>query len=141
MNPKHAKPDRAESPSLLDHSTKSVPLSEVDRLGVAPVELAIDAQGHRRQALVVRDTLGVPRAYLNRCKHIPVPLDGFQGDALHEDKRHLICFTHGALYRLHDGMCVAGPCVDEALESIPFVIRAGVVLIQDSAPYHRDDEP
>lgn len=31
---------------------------------------------------------------------------------------HLVCGTHGATYRMHDGYCVDGPCEGMALQSL-----------------------
>ncbi|MEM6956693.1 MAG: Rieske 2Fe-2S domain-containing protein [Myxococcota bacterium] len=78
-----------------------------------------DERGLPIDALVVRKD-GVLHAYTNVCKHIPIPLDSGSGDYLdeHEGETYLICNTHGALYRLNDGMCVLGPCSGEALDRL-----------------------
>ncbi|MBW2464949.1 MAG: Rieske 2Fe-2S domain-containing protein, partial [Deltaproteobacteria bacterium] len=54
---------------------------------------------------------GLPRAYLNECQHLAIPLGGRSGRLLTEDGKSLICRTHGALYRLTDGFCTEGPCL------------------------------
>jgi nitrite reductase/ring-hydroxylating ferredoxin subunit len=68
-----------------------------------------------REALVVRDASGVLRAYLNRCQHLPIPLDGGSRRFLARDGAHLQCGTHGARYRLSDGHCIEGPCLGRSL--------------------------
>ncbi len=75
------------------------------------------------EALVLRDAAGVPRAYLNRCRHLPIPLDGASRDFLTPDAKLLECRTHGALYRLDDGMCVEGPCEGLALLPLELVVE------------------
>jgi nitrite reductase/ring-hydroxylating ferredoxin subunit len=72
-----------------------------------------------REALVLRGSDGAPRAYLNRCRHLPIPIDAGSREFLTVDRQHLLCGTHGALYQLDDGRCVAGPCLHLVLESIP----------------------
>jgi nitrite reductase/ring-hydroxylating ferredoxin subunit len=83
------------------------------------------------EALVLRDQSGVPRAYLNRCRHLPVPLVVLRlkrppivdsSDFLSPDGAALECRTHGALYRLDDGMCFEGPC--EGLGLFPIALEA-----------------
>ena len=63
------------------------------------------------------------RGWLNRCRHLAVRLD--QDDPGHfatSDHRHLVCGKHGALYRLEDGECVAGPCRGAQLRALPIVV-------------------
>lgn len=45
-------------------------------------------------------------------------LDGF----------HLLCGTHGALFRPQDGYCVSGPCVGDSLEPVPISLVAEEVM-------------
>jgi len=63
-------------------------------------------------------------AYANRCQHNPVPLDtvdvvrlpsGVRGAPMADDGAHLVCHSHGALYRPSDGLCVLGPCYGQRL--------------------------
>jgi len=87
------------------------------------------------EGLVVRDLAGVARAYLNRCRHLPIPLSFTRptghGQALyvasHEfltrDNQALECKTHGARYRLDDGMCFEGPCTGRALMALELVVE------------------
>jgi nitrite reductase/ring-hydroxylating ferredoxin subunit len=79
------------------------------------VDIGEDARGLRQQAIVIRDADGHPHAYVNRCQHLPIPLGVGTGDVLSDDKHHLICRTHGALYRRGDGYCVDGPCAGTSL--------------------------
>jgi nitrite reductase/ring-hydroxylating ferredoxin subunit len=82
-----------------------------------------------REALVLLGNDGEPRAYLNRCRHLPIPLDAGTREFLSEDGEHLLCGTHGALYRRDDGLCVAGPCLHLALESLPILEENGVLFV------------
>jgi nitrite reductase/ring-hydroxylating ferredoxin subunit len=65
--------------------------------------------GARTPAFVVRYR-GQAHAYLNRCTHRWVELDWDAGRFYSIDGRHLICATHGALYRPDTGACAGGPC-------------------------------
>lgn len=71
-------------------------------------------------AFVVRVD-GAPRAYLNRCAHVPVELDWLPGKFLDESGLYLVCATHGAMYDAQSGACVGGPCRGAAL--VPLVVR------------------
>lgn len=60
-------------------------------------------------------------AYRNECPHAGSPLDLMPDQFLSADGRHLQCHTHGALFRIEDGLCIAGPCLGRALA--PVAIR------------------
>jgi nitrite reductase/ring-hydroxylating ferredoxin subunit len=63
-------------------------------------------------------------AFANRCQHNPVPLDtadvvtlasGVRAAPMADDGVHLMCHSHGALYRPADGRCILGPCFGQSL--------------------------
>ena len=85
---------------------------------VRVVRLPRGPDGLPRGALLLRDHGGTLRAYLNRCRHLPIPIDGGSRRFLTADAQHLLCGTHGARYRLEDGHCVHGPCVGLSLHAI-----------------------
>ena len=66
-------------------------------------------------------------AYWNICKHISIPLDGGLGK-LPVVKNELICQTHGARYRIKDGLCVKGPCKDQSLDPIAVEIASDRII-------------
>ena len=82
------------------------------------VDIGLDERGLPLDALVVRTPSGELRAYQNICKHIPIPIDSGSGEYLSDDGEFLFCGTHGALYRLEDGVCVEGPCKGERLDPV-----------------------
>lgn len=57
--------------------------------------------------------------YLNRCPHRGVALE-WQPDQFLDPSASLIqCATHGALFLIESGECVAGPCAGQFLRAIP----------------------
>ena len=82
----------------------------------------------RREAIVLCDSHGW-RAFLNRCRHLPIPLDAGSRNVLAADGRHFLCRTHGALYRIADGTCVQGPCGGQSLERVALELDAGRVYL------------
>lgn len=110
------------------------------------VPLARSARGIPREAVVVRDLDGTPRAYLNVCRHLPVPLDGGTREFFDYAGTALLCGTHGALYDLSTGYCYDGPCVGASLEALHLVVQADVVegdvlYVEDAAAAETLDEP
>ena len=70
----------------------------------------------------------VVRGYVDSCPHIGWPL-AFLGDRyLTREKDLILCSGHGALFRLDDGVCVAGPCYGDRLEDWPVRIVDGTVV-------------
>ena len=100
---------------------------------VVPVALPRGQNRRPREAMVLLGNDGEPRCYLNECRHLPIPIDMGSKRYLTQNKQHLLCGTHGALYRLDDGVCVTGPCLSLALESIPLIEEDGVLYVDVSA--------
>ena len=60
--------------------------------------------------------------------HQPPPLDvlgpvdeivpGVRAAPMDDDRVHLLCHSHGALYRTRDGYCVSGPCIGQSLVAL-----------------------
>ncbi len=105
----------------------------VEDLVIGQVKVAnigADAQGLPFQAMMLRDEQGTIQAYRNHCQHLPVPLDGGTRRFLTDDKKLLICRTHGATYRLHDGLCIDGPCKGMNLMRLDWEDRAGDLYVR-----------
>ena len=84
-------------------------------------------------AFVVRKGRSV-YAYINSCPHTGSPLDWNEHEFLSLDKSYIQCAMHAALFRLVDGLCVAGPCTGASLTAIPVEVKAGVVVISHAKP-------
>ncbi|MCA9410179.1 MAG: Rieske (2Fe-2S) protein [Candidatus Omnitrophica bacterium] len=91
-------------------------------------------QGHEVEAILVKTEEGY-LSYVNRCRHLAVPLDWGDGDVLDESGNLFLCRTHGALFRLKDGFCVSGPCQGQSLFAVPIAVeKDGIYLAEpDSA--------
>lgn len=105
------------------------PAAFVSQGQVQVILLPRDPAGRPREALLLRDDRGELRAYLNRCEHLPIPLNAGGPDFLTADRRELLCRTHGARYRLEDGHCVHGPCAGRALRPLALSVEADCVYV------------
>jgi nitrite reductase/ring-hydroxylating ferredoxin subunit len=56
--------------------------------------------------------------YLNRCPHRGVGLAWTPDQFLDPSNSLIQCATHGALFLIEDGECVAGPCAGQSLTRI-----------------------
>ena len=68
--------------------------------------------------------------YENVCPHRGMPLDWKPDTFLTVDKTEIICATHGALFRIGDGECVAGPCPGARLTPVPVRVDGGLVMLE-----------
>ncbi|WP_421740002.1 Rieske (2Fe-2S) protein [Caulobacter sp.] len=57
--------------------------------------------------------------YVDSCPHAGWPLAGFAGRFLTRENDLILCGGHAALFRIEDGVCVAGPCPGQTLMSWP----------------------
>jgi nitrite reductase/ring-hydroxylating ferredoxin subunit len=73
-------------------------------------------------------------AYENSCPHRFTPLDWLPDRFLDRDGTHILCATHGALFRIEDGFCVSGPCVGDRLRRVALVRRDGLLSLDESRP-------
>jgi nitrite reductase/ring-hydroxylating ferredoxin subunit len=69
-------------------------------------------------------------AYQNYCMHVGHPLNWQPDRFLTEDGGQIVCSSHGALYEIDTGICVAGPCTGAELISLPVDVRAGMIVVQ-----------
>lgn len=70
--------------------------------------------------------------YVNSCPHWSSPLDFAPGRFLNREGTFIQCSTHGAQFRIEDGLCIKGPCLGGSLEAIPCSVRDREVLITDA---------
>lgn len=85
---------------------------------------------HDNQALFAVKKDGVLYLYQNHCPHLGVELNWQEDQFLDMDGALIQCSTHGALFLIEDGECVAGPCLGQALTAIPFQIINEQICIE-----------
>jgi len=69
-------------------------------------------------------------AYRNSCPHTGGPLDWVPDRFLNLDGDLIQCATHDALFRIEDGVCIAGPCAGRALTALQVEIRNDEVSVR-----------
>lgn len=62
---------------------------------------------------------GAVHGYVDRCPHMGLPLAQQLDHYLAPDGALIMCSWHGALFRVEDGTCVAGPCAGQRLQPWP----------------------
>jgi len=67
--------------------------------------------------------------YVNICPHAGTPLNMDEGHFMEKTGRYLMCHTHGALFQLDDGLCVAGPCNGAHLQPVSLKIEGEKIII------------
>jgi len=58
-------------------------------------------------------------AYRNVCPHRGINLDWQEDQFLDPDGALIQCASHGALFEIETGECIAGPCAGDALTPVP----------------------
>ena len=106
--------------------------SELVTEGGKGVRFPVVAFGDPATGFVVRYD-GKPYAYLNRCAHVPIELDWFEGEFFESSGLYLMCSTHGAIYVPDSGYCAGGPCKGGKLR--PIAVREA-----DNKIYWQPDE-
>lgn len=102
-------------------------LCQIDEL---PENGAKGFEIEQRKLFVVRRQ-GEVVIYENRCPHKGIPLEWMPDIFLDAEKQFIQCSTHGALFTIDQGQCIAGPCVGAKLQAIPFDIIDGSICLQN----------
>jgi nitrite reductase/ring-hydroxylating ferredoxin subunit len=66
--------------------------------------------------------------YIDRCPHTGLPLAPVPDRYLTRESDLILCGSHGALFRIGDGMCVAGPCLGRPLWRWPVRVEGEDVV-------------
>lgn len=66
--------------------------------------------------------------YVDRCPHAGMPLAEELDEYLTSRGDLISCGWHGALFRIHDGYCVGGPCAGRSLTPWPVAIANGQIV-------------
>ena len=95
--------------------------------GVAPgacIRFMIVLEGVETPAFAVSTPSGW-RAYVDRCRHLPLTLDAGGGELSMDGGRTLVCMRHDANYDAANGACLSGACEDRALTALALELRGG----------------
>ena len=68
-------------------------------------------------------------AYQNFCVHAGHPLNWQPDSFLTDDGKNIICASHGAIYDIRSGECIAGPCPGMKLKAVDVDVRDGDVVV------------
>jgi nitrite reductase/ring-hydroxylating ferredoxin subunit len=71
---------------------------------------------------------GLVTGFIDRCPHAGFPLAPIQDRYLTREGDLILCGSHGALFRTHDGFCIAGPCAGRKLWSWPVRVDGDLVV-------------
>ncbi len=88
---------------------------------------AADPEGRPFRGFVVRRG-GEVVGHVDSCPHTGAALPAEPDRYLDRTGAWILCWTHGAMFRPQDGLCVAGPCVNRSLRPWPVLVRDGRVV-------------
>lgn len=81
-----------------------------------------------REGFVIRHE-GLLHAYRNECRHVPMTMDWVENRFLSRDRCWIQCATHGALYEIDSGLCVAGPPAGQTLRRLAVEVADGQIVV------------
>ena len=84
--------------------------------------------GDRLFAGFVVQREGALHGYVDRCPHAGMPLALMPDRFLTREGDLILCSAHGAMFRIADGHCLAGPCAGRALEPWPVRVEGDAVV-------------
>jgi nitrite reductase/ring-hydroxylating ferredoxin subunit len=71
--------------------------------------------------------------YLNSCPHTGGPMDWVPGQFLNAEGDLIQCSLHGALFRIHDGHCVHGPCAGSRLTPVKLSCKGNDIYLENAS--------
>lgn len=92
-------------------------------------EFSLSRDGRTLELFIVQQD-GRYHAYQNSCPHTGAPLNWQPHQFLDLEQRHIQCGIHGALFRIHDGVCIWGPCQGQSLSALPLQEREGRLWLE-----------
>ena len=98
----------------MDKLEREIALCNLDDLEEQQaIELSID----ERRLFAIRQDNQL-HAYWNICPHRGIPLNWAPDRFLDLDKTLIQCSSHGALFYIDSGECIAGPCAGQSLQPV-----------------------
>lgn len=111
---------------MTDHWIALFPLTELPADSSKGFDLEIN---DKKLELVLVHKEGKVVAYHNSCPHLGIRLEWQPDQFLDADGYFIQCSTHAALFTVHDGYCISGPCSGRSLKAVAVEIRDGVIGI------------
>jgi nitrite reductase/ring-hydroxylating ferredoxin subunit len=109
---------------------KVIVVCRADALGEnETAKFAIGSEKNGPEGFVVRHK-GELHAWRNECRHVPMTMDWVENRFLSRDKCWIQCATHGALYDIATGLCVAGPPAGKSLHRLAVSVEDGNVVVR-----------
>jgi nitrite reductase/ring-hydroxylating ferredoxin subunit len=106
------------------------PICRLDDLAEGETKgFSVETPDGRQEIFLLRRN-GRVIGYVNSCPHLGSPLDWVPNRFLSADGRHVLCATHGALFRIEDGYCVAGPCAGASLMQVELRLRGDEIVME-----------
>ena len=107
---------------------QAIKLCQIDEIPLDGVKgFKINSKGSSLQIFIVRKGSNI-YAYHNKCPHMGTSLD-WQPDNFLDSSGELIqCSTHGALFRIQDGLCISGPCINQSLAVITTEVQENDII-------------
>ncbi len=68
-------------------------------------------------------------AYQNVCVHAGHPLNWTPNNFFSKDRLNIVCASHGAVFDIQTGNCVAGPGSGRALHKVEVEVRDGIIWV------------
>ena len=91
---------------------------------------SVDNKDNCQEIFIVRKNNQV-YGYMNHCPHTGVNLDWQPDQFLDLDGKYIQCSTHGAIFRIEDGICIYGPCAGKSLTPVSLLQEHNIIkLIQ-----------
>lgn len=107
-----------------------IPLCPTDAIS-DPGSKAFEVKhGRKSVQLFVVHKDGAFSAYINSCPHTGINLEWQQDQFLDMDNMFIQCSTHDALFEIDSGLCIAGPCVGDTLQTVELIIEDGQLAVQ-----------
>ena len=67
--------------------------------------------------------------YRNLCPHAGTELNWMLDKFLDRDREYIQCSSHGALFEINTGLCIAGPCGGQHLDKLPSHVEDGNIYV------------
>ncbi|MGX4676390.1 Rieske (2Fe-2S) protein [SAR92 clade bacterium H246] len=94
---------------------------------------AIELEIEQRKLFAIRQDNQL-RAYWNSCPHLGIPLNWMPEKFLDLDGSLIQCSSHGALFQIDSGECIAGPCTGDHLQQVELRIDGDSIYVAANQP-------